>query len=124
MPFGEYKYILIDEFDYLSMNSQACLRNAMETYSNTVRFILTANYPQRIMPALLSRCQHIHIDKLNKDDFTVQIASILAQENIDFDIELLDSYVAVAFPDMRKCINLCQQNSINGKLLMPEQSES
>lgn len=124
MPFGDFKYILIDEFDYLSLNSQACLRNAMEANSNTVRFLFTANYPQRIMPALMSRCQHIHIDKLDKDDFTARIASILIEEGVDIDIDTLDTYVAATFPDMRKCINLCQQNTFDKKLMLPEVSES
>lgn len=124
MPFGDFKYILIDEFDYLSINSQACLRNAMEANSNTVRFLFTANYPQRIMPALMSRCQHIHIDKLDKDDFTSRIADILITEEVEIDLDTLDTYVSVTFPDMRKCINLCQQNTIDGKLILPDNTDS
>jgi replication factor C small subunit len=120
MPFGDYKYILLDEADMLSFNAQACLRNAMEVYSNTTRFILTANYQNKIIPAIMSRCQHIHIDTLDKNDFTTRIATVLLSEEVDFDLDVLDTFVAASFPDMRKCINLCQQNTIDKKLELPD----
>lgn len=116
MPFGEFKYVLLDEADFLSPNAQAVLRNVMEKYSSNVRFILTCNYPNKIMPAIHSRCQGFHIDKLDKDEFTVRVANILISENIEFDMETLDTYVSSSYPDLRKCINLLQQNSYNNKL--------
>ena len=57
IPFGDFKVVLLDEADYLSPNAQAALRGVMEEYHNTARFILTCNYPNRIIPALHSRCQ-------------------------------------------------------------------
>ena len=64
MPFGDLKYVLLDEADYITPNGQAALRGVMETYHTSCRFILTCNYPQRIIPALHSRCQGFHIEKL------------------------------------------------------------
>ena len=119
MPFGDFKYVLLDEADYLTPNAQAALRGVMERYSNSCRFLLTCNYPHKIIPALHSRCQGFHIEKLDKTEFTVRIATILSEENVEFDLETLDLYVAAEYPDMRKCIGLCQQNAQDGKLHKP-----
>ena len=61
MPFGEYKVVLLDEADYLTPNGQAILRGIMEQYHEILRFILTCNYPNRIIPAIHSRCQGLNI---------------------------------------------------------------
>jgi DNA polymerase III delta prime subunit len=110
IPFGPFKVVLLDEADYLTPNAQAILRGVMETYSNHSRFILTCNYPNRIIPALHSRCQGFHVEKNDQTEFTARVATILVNENIDFDLDTLDTYVKTAYPDLRKCINLVQQN--------------
>ena len=110
IPFGPFKVVLLDEADYLSLNSQAILRGLMETYSNTARFILTCNYPNKIIPALHSRCQGFHVDKTDQTEFTARVATILVTEGIEFDLDTLDTYVKLSYPDLRKCINLVQQN--------------
>ena len=76
LPFGDYKYVLLDEADYITPNGQAALRGIMETYHTSCRFILTCNYPNRIIPALHSRCQGFHIEKLDVTEFTARIATI------------------------------------------------
>lgn len=117
MPFGDYKVVLIDEADYMNLHSvQPALRNLMEDYSEGVRFILTCNYPNKIMPAIHSRCQHMHFEKINKNEYTARLAEILLAESADFDIDTLDSYVKAYYPDLRKCINTVQMNSQGGKL--------
>jgi DNA polymerase III delta prime subunit len=122
MPFGEFKVVLMDEADYLSLSAQAVMRGLMETYSNTARFILTCNYPHKILDAMKSRCQSIHIDKLDKIEFTTRVATVLVDENIDFDLDVLDSYVTATYPDLRKCINSLQMASIDGVLQQPTAS--
>lgn len=116
MPYGDFRVVLLDESDFCSINAQAALRGLLEEYHSTARFIFTANYPNRIIPALHSRCQGFHIEKLDQTEYTARVASILINENVDFDLDTLDSYVKVAYPDLRKCINLIQQNSQNGQL--------
>ncbi len=123
MPFGAFKVVLLDEADYLSPNAQAALRGVMEEFSSTSRFILTCNYPNRIIPAIHSRCQGFHIEKIDQTEFTARVATILITENVDFDIDTLDLYVKVAYPDLRKCINLVQQNINSGKLNPPGKGE-
>ena len=125
MPFGDYKVVLIDEADYLNPTSvQPALRNLMEQYTNSVRFILTCNYPNRILPPIHSRCQTLHIEKTDIVEFTARVATILVSEDIDVDIDVLDTIVKATYPDLRKCINTVQMNSLNGVLHLPEKGET
>lgn len=123
MPFGDFKVVLIDEADYMNLHSvQPALRNLMEDYAHSVRFILTCNYPHKIMPAIHSRCQSLHIEKTDQTEFTARVATILVEENIEFDLDTLDAYVRSTYPDLRKCINNLQMNSIEGKLTIRDSS--
>ena len=124
MPFGEFKIVLLDEADYISPNGQAVLRGVMETYASTARFILTCNYPTKIIPALHSRCQGFHIEKIDTTEFTARVATVCLSEGVDVNIDILDSYVKATYPDLRKCINLVQMNTINNKLVSPQESDS
>lgn len=120
IPFGPFKVVLLDEADYLTLNAQAVLRGVMETYSSTSRFILTCNYPNKIIPALHSRCQGFHVEKTDQTEFTARVATILVTEGVEFDLDTLDTYVKLTYPDLRKCINMVQQNvSEDSKLSSP-----
>jgi DNA polymerase III delta prime subunit len=123
MPFGEFKVVLLDEADYISPNGQAALRGVMETYHASARFILTCNYPNRIIPALHSRCQGFHIERVDVTEFTARMATVLVTESIEFDLDTLDSYVKATYPDLRKCLNMCQMNSTEGQLTAPNGDE-
>ena len=122
MPFGDFKIVLLDEADYLSPNAQAALRGVMEEYSQTARFIMTCNYPHKIIPALHSRCQGFHIEKVDHTEFTARAATVLVTEGVDFDIDTLDSYVKATYPDLRKCLNLLQMNTVDLKLKRPSET--
>ena len=124
IPFGGFKVVLLDEADYLSPNAQAALRGVMEEYHTTSRFILTCNYPNRIIPALHSRCQGFHIERIDQTEFTARVAEILIAEEITPDLDVLDTYVKATYPDLRKCINMVQMNSVNGELVPPEKSDA
>lgn len=124
MPFGPFKVVLLDEADYLSPNAQAALRGVMEEYHQTARFILTCNYPNRIIPALHSRCQGFHIERVDQTEFIARVATILVEENVEFDLDTLDNYVKVTYPDLRKCINLVQQNVVDGKLVGANEADA
>ena len=123
MPFGDMKYVLLDEADYITPNGQAALRGVMETYHTSCRFILTCNYPQRIIPALHSRCQGFHIEKLDVKEFTARIATICIEEGVEVDLETLDTYVQATYPDLRKAINLTQQNVVDNVLQKPQDGD-
>ena len=115
MPYGKFKVVLIDEADYMNINSvQPALRNLMEDYSQSVRFILTCNIPSKIMPAIHSRCQGFHIEKTDVTEFTARAATVLVKEGIEFDLDTLDIFVKATYPDLRKCLNLLQSNSATG----------
>jgi len=124
MPFGEFKIVLLDEADYISPNGQAALRGVMETYASTARFVLTCNYPNKVIPALHSRCQGFHIEKIDTTEFTARIATVLVTENVEIDLDTLDSYVKATYPDLRKCINLVQMNTVDGKLIRPQEGDN
>ena len=123
MPFGAFKVVLLDEADYISPNGQAALRGVMETYHASARFILTCNYPNRVIPALHSRCQGFHIERVDVTEFTARVATVLVSEGVDFDLDTLDTYVKATYPDLRKCLNTCQMNSTSGKLERPHGDE-
>ena len=117
IPFGKFKVVLLDEADYLTPAGQAMLRNDIEAYHSSVRFVLTCNYAHRIIPALKSRCHVFNITKTDRTEFTLRAAQILVNEGVDFELEILETYIAATYPDLRKCLNQLQVNSNTGKLL-------
>jgi DNA polymerase III delta prime subunit len=124
IPFGDFKVVLLDEADYLSPNAQAALRGVMEEYHTTSRFILTCNYPNRIIPALHSRCQGFHIERIDQTEFTARVAQILIDEGVQPDLDTLDTFVKATYPDLRKCINMVQMNSVDGVLQKPQDGDT
>jgi replication factor C small subunit len=124
IPFGPFKVVLLDEADRLSPEAQDALKGVMEQYAAHSRFILTCNTPSRIVPALHSRCQQMHFGSIDLTEFTARAATILVEENIEFELDTLDTYVRSVYPDLRKCINLLQQNSFDSKLIDPKQEDS
>jgi len=114
---GEFKLVILEEADYISLSGQAVLRKLLEDENSSTRFILTCNYENKIMPAIKSRSQVFRFKSSNRDDVTEFAAKVLLEEQVKFSVDLLDKYVAVGYPDIRKVINLLQQNTIDGKLL-------
>lgn len=124
MPFGNLKIVLLDEADYLSGPAQGILRGLMETYQAQARFILTCNFVHKIIPPLRSRCCELKIDKTDQTEFTARVATVLVTEEVQFDLDTLDSYVRATYPDLRKCLNLVQSNSNTGTLTHPKESDT
>jgi DNA polymerase III delta prime subunit len=124
IPFGPFKVVLLDEADRLTPEAQDAMKGVMEEYSKTSRFILTCNSPNKIVPALHSRCQQMHFASIDQTEFTARAATILVEEGIEFELDTLDTYVKSVYPDLRKCINLLQQNSFDNKLIDPKQEDS
>jgi replication factor C small subunit len=123
MPFGDFKVILLDEADYLTPEAQASMRGVMEANHQTARFILTCNYPHKIIPAIHSRCQGFHIAKTDQTEFTARVAKVMIEEGVEFELEVLDNYVKATYPDLRKCLNMTQMNSSSGKLVQTQSSQ-
>ena len=120
--FKKYKIIILDEFDYMTPNAQAILRNLMETFSKHCRFILTCNYVEKIIDPIQSRCQTFQIVPPSKKEVAVQISKILGLEGVKFEPKELVPIIDSSYPDIRKVINTCQLNSSNGNLKVDTQN--
>ena len=114
--FKDMKIIILDEFDYMTPNAQALLRNLMETFSRHCRFILTCNYVEKVISPIRSRTQEFQIVPPTKKDVAIQISQILSKEGVEFQPKDLVPIIDSSYPDIRKIINTCQLNSSKGKL--------
>ena len=114
--FQPLKVVILDEADFFTTEAQAALRNLMETYSQTTRFILTCNYVEKIIKPLISRCQVFNIEPPTQKDVAIHIKNILDKESISFELPDLKTVLEDFYPDVRKIINFIQQNSTSGKL--------
>ena len=112
--FKPIKIVILDEADYLTIQAQASLRNIIETYSRSTRFILTCNYVEKIIEPLQSRCQLIKITPPSKGEVAKHVAEILNGENINYELEDLKLIVNKYYPDVRKILNTCQVNTVDG----------
>jgi replication factor C small subunit len=120
IPFGEFKYVILDECDYVTHNGQAALRGIMQDYTETTRFILTCNFVGKIMDPLLSRSPSFTIDALDMTEYKTRAAAIIMDAGVDFseeDIPILDEYAKKTYPDLRKCINKMQLSCVGNKIL-------
>jgi DNA polymerase III delta prime subunit len=114
--FKPIKIIILDEADFLTIQAQASLRNIIETYSRTTCFILTCNYLERIIDPLQSRCQVLKITPPSKKEVAQHISIILEQEDIEYTVADLALVVNKHYPDIRKILNTCQVNNVEGTL--------
>lgn len=115
-PIGKFKVIQLEEFDYLSLDAQALLRSLIEDSSSNCRFIATCNYINKVIPALRSRFQEFTFKAPDQEKAALRMAEILDKEGVTFDADELFDYIAVGYPDIRKIIQLLQQNT-SGKQL-------
>jgi DNA polymerase III delta prime subunit len=117
--FKPLKIVILDESTHILQASQVLLLNMIETYSLTTRFILTGNYPERLIPPLRSRLQEFKLTPPSKKVVAKHVYGILNQENIEFQLEDLAAVVNSSYPDFRKIINDCQKYIIDNKLTLP-----
>jgi len=126
---GNSKCFILDEGDYLLPATQAALRNASEELSKNCSFIITANYPNKIIDALHSRFVTVDFGMDKKEaermqaEFYMRVVSILEQEGVEYDDAVLVQVVQKYFPDNRKILNKLQQyarggNSIDTGILL------
>ena len=120
--FRRWKIIILDESDYLTPNAQAALRNLMETYSKTTRFILTCNYVEKIIDPIQSRCQTFAITPPNKTDVAKRLVTVLQENGVEFDIKDVAAIINASYPDIRRAINAAQASVVNGKLQLDKAS--
>ena len=120
---GGRKYVIIDEADHLNANStQPALRRFIEQFAANCGFILTANYKNRIMPELYSRCPVIEYvipssekPKIAQQQFK-RLCQILDTENVTYDPKVIAGLIEKEFPDFRKVLNVAQFYSAGGSI--------
>ncbi|MDB4464557.1 AAA family ATPase [bacterium] len=113
---GNIKVIILDEVDGLTMDAQRALRNTMEEYTDFVRFILTANFEHRVIPAVQSRCQSVDLTP-NLEDYLARCLYVLDKEQINHNTDHV-TQLKQYYPDLRKAINEMQKQSITGTLVL------
>ena len=116
--FKPLKVVILDEADFLTIQAQASLRNVIETFSRTTRFIMTCNYVERIIDPLQSRCQVLKIVPPSKKEVAIHLAKIMAHEAISYDVEDIKVIVNQYYPDLRKCLNTIQLSTQDQKLVI------
>ena len=116
--FKGIKVVILDEADFITIQGQAALRNVIETFSRSTRFILTCNYIERIIDPIQSRCQVLKIIPPSKLDTAKHTAWVLDQEEISYETDDIKSIVNQYYPDLRKMLNTIQSSTINSKLLL------
>ena len=114
--FKPLKVVILDEADFLTIQAQASLRNIIETFSRTTRFILTCNYIERIIDPLQSRCQVLKIIPPSKSEVASHVNDILKQEEVEIGLDDLKLVVNQFYPDIRKMLNTLQMSVNNGKI--------
>jgi replication factor C small subunit len=120
--FKRWKIVILDEADYMTPNGQAALRNLMETFSKTTRFILTCNYVEKIIDPIQSRCQVFGITPPNKKEVAKRIVTILKEQDIKFEMNDLVTLINNGYPDIRRVLNSAQRQVINGELQIDKES--
>lgn len=115
-PNGDYKVIILDECDRLSPLAADILKAEQEKYADSVRFIGTCNNFNKISPPLKSRFENFKFDSLDMESFITRIDYILKEENVSYEIETLLGFIDASYPDMRKCINMLSQHTVNNIL--------
>ena len=118
--FKPLKVVILDEADFLTINAQASLRNIIETFSVTTRFILTCNFVERIIDPLQSRCQTIKVVPPTKKEVAVHLASICDKESISYEPTSISKIVNKFYPDLRKMLNTIQASTIKNKLKLDD----
>ena len=116
MGFRKWKVVILDESDYLTPNAQAALRNLMETFSKSTRFILTCNYVEKVIDPIQSRCQTFAITPPSKKEVAKRLHQILNEESVSFNNEDLAVLVNSGYPDIRRVLNAAQRQVVKGEL--------
>ena len=116
MSFSPLKVVILDESDFLTIQAQASLRNVIETFSRTTRFIMTCNYIERIIDPLQSRCQVLKVIPPSKKEVAKHLNNILDKENINYELKSLANIVNTHYPDIRKMLNTIQLSTKDGEL--------
>lgn len=114
------KIVILDEATHILQASQVLLLNMIETYSLNTRFILTGNYPERLIDPLRSRLEDYNLKPPNKKSVALHLDKILKEEEIEFDIQEIAQVINTYYPDIRRVINNVQKYIVDGCFKLPK----
>lgn len=116
--FKPLKIVILDEADYLTSAAQSALRNIIETFSLTTRFIFTCNYFERIADPIKSRLEHYVLEAPTKGELAKKCKEILDKENIEYELNDIALLINQTYPDNRQTLIKLQSFSKTGKLVV------
>ena len=119
-----FKVVVFEEFERLSPQAQDSLKYVLEKYSEWCRFIFTTNNINKVTQPIISRCQVFPFNHLEVQDFMLKIVDITTKENVQASPDDIADYINASYPDLRKCINLINQNIVDGKLVKLNKDEA
>ena len=122
--FKPLKVVILDESDFLTINAQAALRNVIESFSLTTRFIFTCNFVERIIDPLKSRLNVFALNTPEPKTIAKRLKEVLDAEQIEYDIKDVVEIVKKTYPDIRRSLNLIQGLSIGNKLTIKKIADS
>ena len=122
-PIQGTKIVVFEEFERLSPQAQDSLKYVLEKFSSWCNFIFTTNNINKVTQAIISRCQVFAFTQLDVESYTKKILDILTKEQIAFEEQDVIEYIQHSYPDLRKCINLINQNTVDNKLVKLNNNE-
>ena len=114
------KIVILDEATHILQAGQVLLLNMIETYSLNTRFILTGNYPERLIEPLRSRLEDYNLKPPSKKHVAKHLVNILDTENIQYEISDVAAIINAYYPDLRRIINNTQKHVIDNKLVLSQ----
>ena len=106
--FRALKVVIMDEADFLTINAQAALRNVIEAFSKTTRFVFTCNYVERIIDPIQSRTSVFEVLPPSKAEVAKRCVQILDEEACNRATDDIVAIVNKTYPDIHKTLNLLQ----------------
>lgn len=112
----QWKIVFLDESDHLTRSAQPALRRVMEDYSDVTRFILSCNYPNKLIDPIQSRCATLRMSRLDSETVQGMLEEVACSEGLDYATEQLDRIIRKADGDTRSAIHMLQSATVDGSV--------
>ncbi len=103
---ARFKIYIIDEVHMLSVSAFNALLKILEEPPSHVKFIFATTEPNKVIPTIQSRCQRFDFNNINPNLIAGQLKSILEQEKIKYEDDLMLPLAKMANGSMRDGLSL------------------